>query len=145
MNKDLTRLPNVNEQIKFFDDGKTSMCRRYYAYPQKIIPFWTAVIFHPKMVFNWFKEVKCCSWLYAKKTDYFIIAKIPRFTDFPVIFVRTQKGTWFSIDYPRIGMSGALDVDDKIWNNLIKDFGYEGMPFYEPYSEKLLEGENKND
>ena len=114
----LQRIPTVGETIKFFDDGKSDPSRRYWAIILEILPCWKIRLFHPKLYRAWKRELKEAHWLYAKKTDYFIKAKVDQYSEIPCYFVRTKNGGWFSLDYPNWWMSGALDVEDELWNHV---------------------------
>lgn len=117
----MTRIPEISEKIKFFDDGKTSPSRRYWATIKEVVPYDEAVQKHKQYYEDWQKEKTECDWLYAKETDYFVLADIPKYDDDVVVFVRTVDGGWFSIDYPHGWMSGLLDIDDKFWNYIKED------------------------
>jgi hypothetical protein len=61
-------------------------------------------------------------WLYAEETDYFIKCSIPEYDENDVWFVRTVNGGWFSLDTNSWWMSGELDVDGRLFNNMMKDY-----------------------
>lgn len=115
---ELQRVPKVGEVIKFFDDGKSSSSRRYWATVLEVFPSWEIKFFYRKLYRAWKRELKETYWLYAKKTDYFIKAKVDQYSEYPCYFVRTKNGGWFSIDFPNWWMSGALDVENKLWNRV---------------------------
>lgn len=116
----MVRVPEIGEKIKFFDDGKTSSSRRYWATIKEVIPFNEARknAFYYK---DWTLQKKEGDFLYAQETDYFVFVDIPEYDEHKVVFVRTVDGEWFSIDSPHLWMSGLLDVDDRFWNKIKED------------------------
>lgn len=117
----MVRVPEIGEKIKFFDDGKTSPSRRYWATIKDVLTQDEASQKHKQYYVDWQEEKSECDWLYAKETDYFVFADIPEYDDDIIAFVRTADGRWFSIDSPHLWMSGLLDVDDKFWNEIKED------------------------
>ena len=117
----MVRIPEIDERIKFFDDGKTSPSRRYWATVKEVVSHDKAIQKYKQYYEDWQKEKAECDWLYAKETDYFILAEIPEYDDDTIVFVRTIDGGWFSLDSPHWWMSGLLDVDDKLWNEIKED------------------------
>lgn len=117
----MVRVPEIGEKIKFFDDGKTSPSKRYWATVKEVVPYDEAAQKYKQYYKDWQKIKIECDWLYAKDTDYFVLADIPEYDDDVVVFVRTVDGRWFSFDSPHLWMAGLLDVDDKLWNEIKED------------------------
>lgn len=117
----MIRVPEIGEKIKFFDDGKTSPSRRYWATIKDVLTQDEASQKHKQYYVDWQEEKSECDWFYAKETDYFVFADTPEYDDDIIAFVRTVDGRWFSIDSPHLWMSGLLDVDDKFWNEIKED------------------------
>ena len=61
-------------------------------------------------------------WLYAEETDYFVKCSIPNYDENDVWFVRTIDGGWFSMDTKSWWMSGRLDIDGQLFNNMMKNY-----------------------
>jgi len=101
------KLPKINQTYNCFDDGKISKSRLYTVDVKKIIPFNEI---DQKILNLWKEVVKDCYWLFAKKTDYFILTENGE--DGDAIFVRTINGEWFSIG--GFMNSGLLDVDGSL-------------------------------
>lgn len=54
-------------------------------------------------------------WLYVKDTDWFVECKIPGYEDENTVwFVRTISGGWFSMNIQNCWMTGELDVDNHL-------------------------------
>ncbi len=137
-------LPKVGNTYKFYDDGKITPSRKYDATVLRIIPkeeaksimfpmyccedsdyeettfvFKDETPMTEKSLYDiWEKEVKHYDWLYTTDTDYFIECSIPKYDKFPIWFVKTQDGGWFSIDIQFFWQSGKLDVDGHLTENL---------------------------
>lgn len=118
----MVRVPEIGEKIKFFDDGKTSPSRRYWATVTKVVPF-NEVRKNARYYKDWMIQKKENHFLYAQETDYFVFADIPEYDKDEVVFVRTVDGEWFSFDSPHWWMSGLLDVDDIHWNKRVGETG----------------------
>lgn len=118
----MVRVPEIGEKIKFFDDGKTSPSRRYWATITKVVPF-NKVRKNARYYKDWIMQKKESTFLYAQETDYFVFADIPEYDKHKVVFVRTIDGRWFSFDSPHWWMSGLLDVDDVKWNHRVGETG----------------------
>ena len=67
----------------------------------------------------WQEQVEECYWLFAKETDYFVVAESDYDKDL-IYFVRTTDGGWFSIDYPGCWMGARLDIDGSLYNEMLK-------------------------
>ena len=61
-------------------------------------------------------------WLYETETDYFVECSCPVYDDNNLWFVRTKNdGGWFSMDIQSWWQGGRLDVDGKIFENIIQE------------------------
>ena len=112
-------VPQDGEVRHFFDDGKMSDSRHYFATIKAVIPYKKASQNLKKI---WKEERWRCYWIYAYETDYFIKTSIPEYDKKPIWFVRTKDGGWFSIDYMGCLMSGRLmraDFNYEEWKNEI--------------------------
>ena len=103
MRKDI---PKVGQTYNCFDDGKISPGRLYTVEVKKVVSFKKI---DKRIKKQWKQEVRRCYWLYAKKTDYFIITESDEEVE---VFVRTIDDGWFSIGDFLNG--GRLDVDGKL-------------------------------
>lgn len=145
-----TRVPQVGEKLHFFDDGKVSDCRHYMAVVTHVLtPEQAKLVFvdtrtvcenhclelddnkRLSLLDIHAVEVKCCDWLYADQTDYFIACSIPEFDDHIIWFVRTKDShqSWFSMDIQSSWQAGYLDVDGERYQRMV-DEGYT-------YSERI--------
>ena len=113
-------VPELNKEYHIFDDGKIKPSRHYTCTITDIIPFNECI--DSLLLEAWEREVRQCCWLYEKETDYFIKATSD-FDDHPLYFVRTIDGGWFSIDYPNLWMSARLDIDGKLYAQMVKWYG----------------------
>lgn len=150
--KKLKPIPKIGSSYHFFDDGKIRESRHYIATvldvitPEqtKNIMFSRAddeVSFEISLYEIWRNEIDDrrqdtnfkviaagvsmevgAPWLYAEETDYFIKCSIPEYDENDVWFVRTVNGGWFSLDTNSWWMSGELDVDGRLFNNMMKDY-----------------------
>ena len=150
--KKLKPIPKIGSSYHFFDDGKIKESRHYIATvldvitPEqtKNIMFSRAddeVSFEISLYEIWRNEIDDhrqstnfkviasgvsmevgAPWLYAEETDYFIKCSIPEYDENDVWFVRTVNGGWFSLDTNSWWMSGELDVDGRLFNNMMKDY-----------------------
>lgn len=150
--KKLKPIPKIGSSYHFFDDGKIKESRHYIATVLDVItPEQTKNIMFSRaddeMSFEislyeiWRNEIDDhrqdtnfkviaagasmevgAPWLYAEETDYFIKCSIPEYDENDVWFVRTVNGGWFSLDTNSWWMSGELDVDGRLFNNMMKDY-----------------------
>lgn len=148
----LKPIPKIGSSYHFFDDGKIKESRHYIATvldvitPEqtKNIMFSRAddeVSFEVSLYEIWRNEIDGhrqdtnfkviaagasmevgSPWLYAEETDYFIKCSIPEYDENDVWFVRTVNGGWFSLDTNSWWMSGELDIDGQLFNNMMKDY-----------------------
>lgn len=129
-------IPQIGKTYKFYDDGKAS--REYDAIVKRIISKTDAktIMFKAhldedgelstyydkelddeytfkKSLFDiWRDEVKGTNWLLAEDTDYFVECSILDYDEYPIWFVRTKTGGWFSIDIQSDWQGGLLEVDN---------------------------------
>lgn len=109
-------VPELNNEYHIFDDGKISLGRHFIAKVVEVIPFIECK--DEDLIAAWKSNVAECFWLYSTTTDYFIKATSD-FDDYPLYFVRTKDGGWFSIDYPNTWMSARLDIDGSLYNSIV--------------------------
>ena len=114
----LQPVPEVGKEYHIFDDGKIRPSRHYIAKIVKLI--------YPEDAYEitalykaWQEQVEECYWLFAKETDYFVVAESDYDKDL-IYFVRTTDGGWFSIDYPGCWMGARLDIDGSLYNEMMK-------------------------
>lgn len=114
----LQPIPEVGKEYHIFDDGKIKPSRHYIAKIVKLI--------YPEDAYEitdlykaWQEQVEECFWLFAKETDYFVVAESDYDKDL-IYFVRTTDGGWFSIDYPGCWIGARLDIDGSLYNEMIK-------------------------
>ena len=113
-------VPELNKTYHIFDDGKIRPTRHYTCTIIDIIPFKECD--NGPLLEAWELEVKECYWLFNPITDYFVKAESD-FDEAPLYFVRTVDGGWFSIDYPRWWMGARLDLDGKLYEQMIEYYG----------------------
>lgn len=113
-------VPVVGEVRHFFDDGKMRDSRHYMATVIEVIPYKRAC---QKLKKTWKRERWDCYWLYAYETDYFVKCRISKYDEKPIYFVRTQDGSWFSIDYDGTWMSGRMMERGFDWEQTKKEYG----------------------
>lgn len=116
----LQPIPEVGKEYHIFDDGKIKPSRHYIAKIVKLI--------YPEDAYEitdlykaWQEQVEECYWLFAKETDYFVVAESDYDKDL-IYFVRTTDGGWFSIDYPGCWMGARLDIDGSLYNEMLKGY-----------------------
>lgn len=113
-------IPELNKEYHIFDDGKIRPSRHYKCTITAIIPFTEC---NDKALLEaWQQHTTECHWLFAKETDYFVKAT-SSFDEHPLYFVRTHEGNWFSIDYPNWWMGARLDIDGKLYKQMIEWYG----------------------
>ena len=135
--KKIKNLPEVGKEYHFWDDGKKSMSRHYICRIERIItpeeakniivqtPDWDPYTNETKMVnislYNhWLCEVKHCDWIYNEDTDFFVEASCPTYDEYNLWFVRSKDNGWFSMDIQHGWQSGDLDINGKIFEDVIK-------------------------
>lgn len=119
-------VPEVGKEYHIFDDGKVRPSRHYIAKVVEVIPFeackdemlleaWEDMVDQDRQLIG----------LFAEKTDYFIKAESD-FDEYPLYFVRTDDGGWFSMDYPTAWMGARLDVDGSLHKTMVEYYGEDG-------------------
>lgn len=116
-------VPEAGKEYHIFDDEKIRHSRHYIAKILDIIPFEECR--DTELLDAWEENIAECYWLFAPKTDYFVIAESD-YDENPLYFVRTLDGGWFSIDYPNWWMGARLDIDGSLYEIMCKEFNVEG-------------------
>ena len=145
METNKARVPQVGEKLHFFDDGKVGDSRHYMAVVTHVLtPEQAKCVFvvdatsFSECHFIDFEEnkslslldvhaeeVKCCDWIFAEQTDYFIACSIPEFDNHIIWFARKKDGGWFSMDIQSDWQGGFLDVTgEKYKNNIEAGYTY---------------------
>ena len=137
-------IPIVGKSYEFYDDGKITPSRRstatvlevlsseesksvmfpIYVYEESdMIP--TTVVAEGEEPIGeislhtvWLQNVMEHDWVFATETDYFIKCSIPKYDEYPIWFVRTIEGNWFSLDIQSHWQGGLLDVDNYLTEEL---------------------------
>ncbi len=141
-----TKIPILENNYYFFDDGKTSPSRCYKAKVINIIPYNKCdkvfeIPYEKTTILKSLKEIhkdevdshrqsgnlKILSkgastepgspWLYAEKTDFFIECEIPGYDENNIWFARDVSGGWFSLEIQDNWQSGRLDVNNSIYED----------------------------
>lgn len=137
MSEELKRIPEVGEELHFFDDGKMSQSRHYIATVLQVIKYEDAMSIAVPMrewsddgnetwltitpIVDIFDiEKHNADWLYAETTDYFIEISVPEFDDDNLWCVRTKSGGWFSMDIQSGWQAGLLDTDGSIYQSFLE-------------------------
>lgn len=136
----MNSIPQKGKTYKFYDDGKTS--REYDAVVLRILSkdetktikfkarlddeyelstlydkswgFDEQYTFRKSLYDIWKDAVKNIDWVFANDTDWFIECSIPLYDEYPIWFVRTNNGGWFSLDIQSSWQGGLLDVDNQV-------------------------------
>lgn len=122
-------IPTVNKKYNFYDDGKVSLNRHYIAEVTRIISMKESkklmlkhyVDGQLKSLYSIFKydvNLYPSLKLYDADTDVFVECKINGYDDERIYFARTLDGGFFSFDTNGTWMSGRLDVDNHLTENL---------------------------
>lgn len=139
-NIEIKPTPKVGEFYHFFDDGKTSPSRHYICKCERVVtseeaksimvtvPDYECTQDNPiynlvSLYDHWHDdEMPNHDWLYETETDYFVECSCPVYDDNNLWFVRTKNdGGWFSMDIQSWWQGGRLDVDGKIFENIIQE------------------------
>ena len=127
-------IPEVGKRYHCFDDGKINFSRHFIIKVDEVLNFMQFKKKYPQMVKNYISTTKDCYWLYARRTDKFVITFNGENNEVGV-YVRTKNGGWFGIgDWWN---SARLDVTSKLWDNLVKDL--DDFDYTEEEKQKLLE------
>ena len=113
-------IPELDKEYYIFDDGKIKPSRCYTCTITDIIHFSECT--DEALLEAWERDVAECTWLFNKETDYFVKAN-SSFDENPLYFVRTIYGDWFSIDYPNWWMGARLDIDGKLYTQMVECYG----------------------
>ena len=113
-------IPELKKEYHIFDDGKIRPTRCSKCVIVDIIPFNECT--DEELLKAWEQNVSDCYWLFNKETDYFIKAN-SGFDEYPLYFVRTTAGNWFSINYPNLWMGARLDIDGSLYNQMVEWYG----------------------
>lgn len=101
------RVPKIGKEYVCFDDGKHTPSRMYRVKIKKVIPFENAP---QSLIKRWKKQVEEYNWVFAPKTDYFIVSdSYEQAEPDPItgkkgkitteIFARTLEKKWFGFGY----------------------------------------------
>lgn len=137
-------LPIIGNTYEFYDDGKIYPGRRYtttvmdiisteeaksvmfpiYVYeesdmiPTTIVAEGEEPIGETSLYTVWEFNKEEHDWVFATETDYFIKCSIPKYDEYPIWFVRTKEGNWFSLDIQSHWQGGLLDIDNHLTKEL---------------------------
>lgn len=121
---DETNVPKLFYTYHFYDDGKSSLSRHYYATVIEVIPYSSMKKLprYRKIFKTWKRQLKEHYWVFAPTTDYFIIAEVPFYCEYPLCFARTKPGGWFSLELvdEDFFCGGILDTDNKHTNRILE-------------------------
>ena len=124
-------IPEIGKEYHFWDDGKRRLGRHYICRVERIISPEEA----KEMIFNreytvptdmslyqiWEDEKVERPWFYADKTDCFVEISCPKYDENLLYCVRTKNGGFFSINIQSFWQGGRLDVDGKIFEEVIEN------------------------
>ena len=111
-------IPEVGKEYHCFDDGKITFSRHFIIKIDEVLNFMQFKKKYPQMVKQYISITKDCYWLYARRTDKFVITLNGEHNEVGV-YVRTKNGGWFGIG--NWWNSARLDVTGQIWESLIQD------------------------
>ena len=114
--KHIKPIPEIGKKYHCFDDGKITFSRHFIIQVDEVLGHQAFKNKYPKEFEIYRESVKDCYWLYSTHTDKFIITHKGENNELGV-YVRTKQGGWFGIG--SYWNSATLDVDGKLWNNLI--------------------------
>ena len=100
----------LGQRYNYFVGGKINESRKREVVITNIIPFGKI---NEEALDYWKQEVESRDWLYAKETDYFVIAELTiGEIDEMICFVRTVNDVygWFSLGF----WGGRLDIDGSL-------------------------------
>jgi hypothetical protein len=135
--ENLKRVPEVGEELHFFDDGKMSQSRHYIATVVRVVRYEDSMgIVVPMREWSfdgsdsWLTDTNLvdiydiekhnADWLYAEMTDYFIEISVPEYDENNLWCVRTKDGGWFSMDIQSGWQAGRLDTDGSIYQSFLE-------------------------
>ena len=137
-------IPTIGKSYEFYDDGKITPSRRstatvlevlspeeaksvmfpiYVCEESDMIPITVIVegeepVGEISLYTVWLQNVMEHDWVFASETDYFIKCSIPKYDEYPIWFVRTIEGNWFSLDIQSHWQGGLLDADNHLTEEL---------------------------
>ena len=124
-------IPEIGKEYHFWDDGKISVSRHYICRVERIISPEEAkeIMFSREYTVPtdmslyqiWEDEKSECTWLYADDTDCFVEISCPKYDDNLLYCARTKSGGFFSMNIQSFWQSGELDVDGKIFEDVIEN------------------------
>ena len=105
---DYQPLPKKSKKYSYFDDGKIRPSRHSYMKILDVIPFAEA---NCAMIYFWEKMKKDADWVWADKTDYFIVGYEAGSSGYTTLFARMKDGySWYGqrMDDPGSWWNGKL-------------------------------------
>ena len=133
--------PEIGKEYHFWDDGKVSPSRHYICKVTDIITLEQAkdIILEftqfegtideednifPKMSLYdiWMHQKEMTDWIFADKTPYFVKISIPTYDDNDLYCAYTKHDGWFSLDIQSSWQGGILDIDNKKWDYIMKEY-----------------------
>ena len=111
-------IPTVGKSYRCFDDGKIRFSRCYVVKITEVLGYMEFKRKYPSAFKMWVHERKECYWLFARRTDKFVIRDEYDDDNEHVfdVFARTKDGGWFSFGNGWSG--GELDVTETLWDSL---------------------------
>ena len=130
-------IPEVGKRYHCFDDGKITFSRHFIIKVDEVLNFMQFKKKYPEMVTQYIQETKSCYWLYARRTDKFVITFKGENNELGV-YIRTKDGGWFGIG--SWWNSAELDVTGKLWKNLVQNIDH--FDYTEEEKKQLIEEGN---
>lgn len=127
-------IPEVGKRYHCFDDGKITFSRHFIIKVDEVLNFMQFKKKYPEMVAQYIEETKTCYWLYARRTDKFVITFKGENNE-PGVYVRTKDGGWFGIG--NWWNSAELDVTGKLWKSLVQNVDH--FDYTEEEKKRLIE------
>lgn len=127
-------IPEVGKRYHCFDDGKITFSRHFIIKVGEVLDFMQFKKKYPEMVEQYIQETKSCYWLYARRTDKFVITFKGENNELGV-YVRTKDGGWFGIG--SCWNSAELDVTGKLWESLVQSINH--FDYTEEEKKQLIE------
>ena len=130
-------IPEVGKRYHCFDDGKITFSRHFIIKVDEVLNFMQFKKKYPEMVKQYIEQTKDCYWLYARRTDKFVITFKGENNE-PGVYVRTKDGGWFGIG--NWWNSAELDVTGKLWKSLVQNVDH--FNYTEEEKKRLIEEGN---
>ena len=89
-------IPEIGKRYHCFDDGKITFSRHFIIKIDEVLNFMQFKKKYPQMVEQYISTIKNCYWLYARRSDKFVITFEGENNELGV-YVRTKNGGWFGI------------------------------------------------